>query len=102
MKFKESEKIKDRAWTNKIVYFFIICCWGNLVEAKQHKFEMNIDEVTIKVAPKLDYKVFAFNGQVPAPLIHVGEGDDVEVLVTNNTSTPHTIHWHGLYHTNNW
>ncbi|MEE9337034.1 MAG: multicopper oxidase domain-containing protein [Methylococcaceae bacterium] len=51
----------------------------------QHKFEMTIDEVTIKVAPKLDYKVFTFNGQVPAPLIHVKEGDDVEVFVTSQT-----------------
>ena len=57
-----------------------------LVEAKQYKFEMTIDEVTIKFAPKLDYKVFAFNGQVPAPLIHVKEGDDVEVFVMNNAS----------------
>ncbi|OQK15351.1 hypothetical protein AU255_17930 [Methyloprofundus sedimenti] len=79
-----------------------MCFWVSCVEAKQHKFEMTIDEVTIQVAPKLKYKVFAFNGQVPAPLIHVTQGDDVEVLVTNNTSTPHIIHWHGVYQTNNW
>jgi len=102
MKFRKSESNKYQVKVNRITCLLMLCCWVTLVEAKQHKFEMTIDEVTIKVAPKLDYKVFAFNGQVPAPLIHVVEGDDVEVLVTNNTSTPHTIHWHGLYQTNNW
>ena len=96
----ESNNNSKRA--HKLVILFMVCFWLNLVEAKQHKFEMTIEEVTIKVAPKLEYKVFAFNGQVPGPLIHVKEGDDVEVLVTNNTSTPHTIHWHGFYQTNNW
>ena len=72
------------------------------VNAAQHEFEMTIDEVSIKVAPGLDYKVFAFNGQVPGPLIHVKEGDDVTVHVTNNTSLSHTIHWHGLHHKDNW
>ncbi len=94
---------KDRTVTiRQVLGFCALCFWLNSVQAAQHKFEMSIDEVTIKVAPKLDYKVFAFNGQVPGPLIHVQEGDDVEVLLTNNTSTPHTIHWHGLYQTNNW
>jgi len=67
-----------------------------------HKFKMTIEEVTIQVAPKLKYKVFAYNGQVPGPLIHVKEGDDVEVFLTNNTSSVHTIHWHGFYQRNNW
>ncbi len=86
----------------KIFNLWLCCCLSTAIHAEQHKFAMTIDEVIIKVAPKLDYKVFAFNGQVPGPLIHVQEGDEVEVLVTNNTSTPHTIHWHGLYQTNNW
>jgi FtsP/CotA-like multicopper oxidase with cupredoxin domain len=87
---------------HKIACLFMLIFGTSLAQAEQRKFEMTIDEVTIKVAPKLDYKVFAFNGQVPGPLIHVKEGDDVEVFVTNNTSMPHTIHWHGFYMTNNW
>jgi len=70
--------------------------------AKHYEFKMSIDEMTIQVAPDLKYKVFAFDGQVPGPLIHVQEGDDVTVHVTNNTSLPHTIHWHGFYQTDNW
>ncbi|MDT8383470.1 MAG: multicopper oxidase domain-containing protein [Gammaproteobacteria bacterium] len=63
---------------------------------------MTIEEVTVKVAPSLDYKVFGFNGQVPGPLIHVQEGDDVIVNVMNNTSMPHTIHWHGIHQKGSW
>lgn len=70
--------------------------------AAEHEFEMTIEEVKLNVAPGLDYHVFAFNGQVPGPLIRVKEGDDVTVHVTNLTSLPHTIHWHGLYQTDNW
>ncbi len=70
--------------------------------ADKREFELSIEEVKIHVAPGMDYNVFAFNGKVPGPLFHLKEGDDVTVHVTNNTSLPHTIHWHGLYQTNNW
>ncbi len=75
---------------------------ATLANAAKHEFNMSIDEVEIQVAPDLKYKVFGFDGQVPGPLIHVHQGDDVTVHVTNNTSLPHTIHWHGLYQHNNW
>lgn len=70
--------------------------------AESREFNMTIDEVKVQVAPGLDYKVFGFDGQVPGPLIHVKEGDDVAVHVTNNTTLPHTIHWHGVNQLNNW
>jgi FtsP/CotA-like multicopper oxidase with cupredoxin domain len=72
------------------------------VWAEAREFNLTIEEMKIRVAPDLEYQVFAFNGQVPAPLIHVREGDDVTVHVTNNTTLPHTIHWHGQYQHNNW
>jgi len=70
--------------------------------AEQRDFNMTIDEVTIDVAPGFTNKVFAFNGQVPGPLIHVKEGDEVTVHVTNNTSLAHTMHWHGVNQTGTW
>ncbi len=45
--------------------------------AESREFNMTIDEVKIHVAPNLDYKVFGFDDQVPGPLIHVKEGDEV-------------------------
>jgi len=40
----------------------------------------------------------AINGSVPGPLIHLREGDEVQLNVTNNLhDTDHaSIHWHGL------
>lgn len=72
------------------------------VQAELRKFEMTIEEVDLQVAPNLAVKVWAYNGQVPGPLIHVKEGDEVEVLLHNNTTLSHTIHWHGVYQTNSW
>jgi FtsP/CotA-like multicopper oxidase with cupredoxin domain len=74
----------------------------NTVFAAEREFNLTIEEVTIRVAADLEYKVFAFNGQVPGPLLHVQEGDDLKVNVINNTALPHTIHWHGINQIGTW
>lgn len=71
-------------------------------QAAQREFDLSIDEISIEVAPALNYKVFGFNGQVPGPLLRLQEGDDITVNVTNNTSVAHTIHWHGIHMQDNW
>ncbi|MEZ4318151.1 MAG: multicopper oxidase family protein [Myxococcota bacterium] len=40
--------------------------------------------------------VWAYNGQVPGPLIHARVGDTLRVVFTNDLPDPTTIHWHGL------
>jgi manganese oxidase len=70
--------------------------------AEVRQFEMTIEEVEVEVAPGFKAKVWGFNGQVPGPLIHVQEGDNVEVTVHNLTSLNHTVHWHGVFQTNSW
>ncbi len=39
---------------------------------------------------------WAYNDQLPGPLIEVVEGDTVEIEFINNLPQPSTIHWHGL------
>lgn len=80
----------------------VIAVLVTVAQAAEREFELVIEEREIEVIPGFKYQVFAFNGQVPAPLIHVKEGDDVIVHLTNNTSLEHTIHWHGIYQHNNW
>ena len=75
---------------------------GQSAWAAKHEFNLTIEEQKIQVAPDLKYSVFAFNGQVPGPLLRVKEGDDVTVHVTNLTTLPHTIHWHGLHQKGSW
>lgn len=88
--------------TRLILVVAVLVLWGHGAQADEREFSLTIDEVVIRVAPDLDYKVFGFNGQVPGPLLHVKEGDDLTVHVTNNTTLPHTIHWHGINQINSW
>jgi manganese oxidase len=85
-----------------LVVFVSIWTTSNPSSAMERKFDLSIDEVAIDVATGLKYKVFGFNRQVPGPLFHVQEGDDLTVKVTNNTALPHTVHWHGFHQLNNW
>lgn len=70
--------------------------------AELRKFDMTIEEVDLQVTPDFKTKVWAYDGQVPGPLIHVKEGDTVEVHLTNNTTMSHTIHWHGIHQLGTW
>lgn len=85
-----------------LLIFLLVFFVAMPVQAATREMSMTIDEMTVAVAPDLDYKVFAFNGQVPGPLIHVQQDDDLIIHVTNNTTLSHTIHWHGVLQTNSW
>src|SRR3546814_14198494 len=70
--------------------------------AEKRSYDMTIEDTKINLVDNQDFHTFAFNGQVPAPLFHVMEGDEVTVNVTNLTSLPPTIHWHGLLQKGTW
>ena len=40
--------------------------------------------------------MFGFNGQIPGPLISVGQQSTIFVNFTNETPFPTTVHWHGV------
>lgn len=50
----------------------------------------------VELAAGMRTKVWAYNGQLPGPLIEVNEGDMVEVHLRNQLPQATTIHWHGL------
>ena len=70
--------------------------------AEQRNFSLRIEDTTVTLLDKQTYHTFSFNGQTPGPLMHVREGDDVQVEVENQTTLPHTIHWHGMYQRGTW
>ncbi len=41
-------------------------------------------------------RTWAYNGQVPGPVIRCTAGEQLEVDVTNRLSEPTSVHWHGL------
>lgn len=72
------------------------------IDPQTHLFDMTIEEARLSVSRGFETNVWAYNGQVPGPLIRVREGDFVEAKVTNNTKGVHTIHWHGIKQTGSW
>jgi manganese oxidase len=73
-----------------------------VIRAEKREFNMTIEDTKIVLVDQQAFHTFAFDGQVPGPLIHVKEGDEVSVNVNNLTTLPHTIHWHGILQRGTW
>ena len=41
-------------------------------------------------------RMLAYNGSIPGPVLHVDQGSELHVVVTNEGDTEATVHWHGL------
>ena len=63
---------------------------GNLV-----KVHMTLKDMAVEIAPGVKYNTWAFDGHgAPGPIIHVREGQTVEMTLTNGGSIPHSIDFH--------
>jgi len=63
---------------------------GDLVKVK-----MTLKDMAVEVAPGVKYNTWAFDGHgAPGPIIHVREGQTVEMTLTNGGSIPHSIDFH--------
>jgi FtsP/CotA-like multicopper oxidase with cupredoxin domain len=76
--------------------------WG-VAPAEDINPDPNIVEVELTAAPMtVDWteggstEVWAYNGQIPGPLIQARVGDTLRIHFTNNLDGKTTIHWHGL------
>ena len=63
-------------------------------EIKVYRIVAN--NVAHEIRPGVTVSMISFNNRVPAPTIRVTEGDRVRVILVNNATDPHTIHWHGV------
>lgn len=41
-------------------------------------------------------RMLAYNGSIPGPTLHVDQGSEITVQVTNDADIEATVHWHGL------
>ena len=64
-------------------------------ELRGTEFDLNIAELPVNFTGRASVAT-AVNGQVPAPVLHVREGDAISLRVTNRLSEPTAVHWHGL------
>jgi len=59
------------------------------------KVHMTLKDMVIEVAPGVKYNTWAFDGHgAPGPILHVREGQTVEMTLTNGGSIPHSIDFH--------
>src|SRR5215210_9603931 len=59
------------------------------------KVQMTLKDMTVEVAPGVKYNTWAFDGHgAPGPVVHVREGQTVEMTLTNGGTIPHSIDFH--------
>ncbi len=96
----------NKRHTKTLHFLGVLFCLGALgmgsAQAELRKFNLTVEEVELEIAPGFKSKVWAYNGQVPGPLLRVKEGDDVEITLTNNSTLNHTVHWHGIHQKGTW
>ena len=66
-----------------------------LVAGDVVKVQMTLKDMTVEIAPGVKYNTWAFDGHgVPGPVVHVREGQTVEMTLTNGGAIPHSIDFH--------
>jgi len=55
---------------------------------------LDISHATVSVAPGIRYDAWTFNGSAPGPVIHVREGQTVDVTLHNSSPMPHSVDFH--------
>lgn len=60
------------------------------------EFQLTAGVIRWNILPDVQVSAYAYNQQVPGPLIRVTAGDEVRFNVTNQLPEPTSVHWHGL------
>jgi nitrite reductase (NO-forming) len=56
---------------------------------------MTLKDMVVEIAPGVRYNTWAFDGHgAPGPIVHVREGQTVEMTLTNGGAIPHSIDFH--------
>ena len=60
------------------------------------EFSLTAAPATVTLFDGRPLQVWAYNGQVPGPVLRVRLGETVRATLTNRLPQPTTIHWHGV------
>jgi nitrite reductase (NO-forming) len=55
---------------------------------------MTASDATIQIASGVQYQAWTFNGTVPGPILHVRQGQTLNVTLVNNGTMQHSIDFH--------
>jgi nitrite reductase (NO-forming) len=59
------------------------------------KVQMTLKDMPVEIAPGVKYNTWAFDGHgAPGPIVHVREGQTVEMTLTNGGALAHSIDFH--------
>ena len=58
-------------------------------------FDLRIEPVR-KRMDEAELRMLGYNGSIPGPTLHVDQGSEITVQVTNEGDVEATVHWHGL------
>jgi nitrite reductase (NO-forming) len=59
------------------------------------KIHMTLKDMVVEIAPGVKYNTWAFDGHgAPGPLLHVRQGQTVQMTLTNGGTIPHSIDFH--------
>jgi FtsP/CotA-like multicopper oxidase with cupredoxin domain len=59
------------------------------------RFDLRIEPVRKRLAES-ELRMLGYNGSIPGPTLHVDQGSEITVQVTNEGDVEATVHWHGL------
>ena len=59
------------------------------------RFDLSIEPVRKRI-DDAELRMLGYNGSIPGPTLHVDQGSEITVQVTNNGDVEATVHWHGL------
>jgi FtsP/CotA-like multicopper oxidase with cupredoxin domain len=66
-----------------------------LAKADVVKVHMSLKDMAVEIAPGVKYNTWAFDGHgAPGPMIHVRQGQTIEMTLTNGAAIPHSIDFH--------
>jgi FtsP/CotA-like multicopper oxidase with cupredoxin domain len=70
---------------------------GSVRSATAPDVKLQIAPYTLEASPKHRIRTFAYNGQVPGPLLRMRQGQPQTVEIHNASNQPEIVHWHGLF-----
>jgi FtsP/CotA-like multicopper oxidase with cupredoxin domain len=59
------------------------------------RFDNRIEPVRKRIVDA-ELRMLGYNGSIPGPTLHVDQGSEITVQVTNDGDVDATVHWHGL------
>lgn len=74
---------------------------GNTLFIPDKKIIINVTDVELEIGPGDEVKAWAFNNTVPGPPLRFTEDDKVTIEFRNNSTYPHTLHFHGIHNDKN-